>query len=123
MGFLRGVGYFFSILMIIVGIAFFPLGLIVAIAGGIFCWMLKKSAKQERLEKQLKSIVDNQKNQNQLNDPVVSQNFSNDEIKVKEKGEEIKVKEKGSERKKFLKVAIVVILLVVLLKILLVMAG
>jgi hypothetical protein len=75
--------------------------------------MLKKSAKQERLEKQLKSIVDH-KNQNPVNNTVVGQNFGNDEIQVKEK---------GSQRKKFLKVAIGVILFVVLIKILMVMVG
>jgi hypothetical protein len=33
MGFWRGVGYFISIIMIIVGIAMFPIGLLVAIPG------------------------------------------------------------------------------------------
>jgi Flp pilus assembly protein TadB len=61
MGFWRGVGYFISIIIIIIGIAFFPVGIIGIILGAIFIWMLKRGASQERVEKQLKELNERDK--------------------------------------------------------------
>jgi len=61
MGFWRGVGYFISVLIIIAGFLFFPIGLIGVVIGFIFIWMLKRSASQERMEKHLKEISDTNK--------------------------------------------------------------
>ena len=61
MGFWRGVGYFISILIIIAGIAFLPIGIVGIIIGAIFIWLLRKSARQERIEKQLKEINERDK--------------------------------------------------------------
>lgn len=65
MGFGRNVGYFFAILMVMGGLLAFPIGLVIAIPGFIFIWMLKRSAATERIEKELKSInqieTDNQR--------------------------------------------------------------
>lgn len=58
MGFWRGVGYFISIIMIIGGILFAPLGLIVTLVGIIFIFMLRSGASRERQEKYLKQIRD-----------------------------------------------------------------
>jgi uncharacterized membrane protein (DUF106 family) len=60
-GFWRGVGYFISIIIIIVGIALFPVGIIGIILGAIFIWMLRRSAGQERIEKRLKEIDERDK--------------------------------------------------------------
>ena len=59
MGFWRVVGYFISIIMIIGGLLYFPLGLLIAIPGFIFIWMLRRSASQERIEKLVQDIRDN----------------------------------------------------------------
>ena len=60
-GFWRGVGYFISILIIIAGITFLPIGIVGIIIGAIFIWILRKSARQERIEKQLKEINERDK--------------------------------------------------------------
>jgi uncharacterized membrane-anchored protein YhcB (DUF1043 family) len=64
MGFWRGVGYFISIVIIIIGFLLFPIGLIGVILGFIFIWLLKRSASQERMEKDLKEIKDLYKQKN-----------------------------------------------------------
>jgi hypothetical protein len=55
-GFWRGVGYFFSAIIIIIGLIFFPIGLIGVAIGLIFIWLLRNSARSERMEKILKDI-------------------------------------------------------------------
>ena len=61
MGFWRGVGYFFSIVIIIIGLLLFPIGLIGVVLGFIFIWMLRRSAGQERMEKHLREINERDK--------------------------------------------------------------
>ena len=61
MGFWRGVGYFISIIIILLGIAFFPIGIVAIIIGAIFIWMLRRSAGQERIEKRLREIDEKDK--------------------------------------------------------------
>lgn len=79
MGFWRGVGYFISVIIIILGFWIFitgflhfsvypfpplfrlGLGSILVILGFVFIWMLKRSAGQERIEKQLKEINERDK--------------------------------------------------------------
>ncbi|MDW0134699.1 MAG: hypothetical protein QOK88_04225 [Nitrososphaeraceae archaeon] len=56
MGFWRGVGYFFSVIIIIIGLLLVPIGLIGVVLGFIFIWMLRRSAGQERMEKHLREI-------------------------------------------------------------------
>ena len=58
MGFWRNVGYFLSVIMVICGFILFPIGLIGSTIGFIFIWMLKKSARDERMEKHLKKIAE-----------------------------------------------------------------
>jgi uncharacterized membrane-anchored protein YhcB (DUF1043 family) len=78
MGFWRGVGYFISIVIIIIGFLLFPIGLIGVILGFIFIWLLKRSASQERMEKDLKEIKDLYKQKN------LTQNDTKDLDKDKE---------------------------------------
>ena len=61
MGFWRGVGYFFSIVIIIIGLLLLPIGLIGVVLGFIFIWMLRRSAGQERMEKHLREINERDK--------------------------------------------------------------
>jgi len=65
MGFWRGVGYFISILMVIGGLlgALFTYGasLVSTILGFIFIWMLKRSASQERMEKDLHYMAEKER--------------------------------------------------------------
>ena len=78
MGFWRGVGYFISIVIIIIGFLLFPIGLIGVILGFIFIWLLKRSASQERMEKDVKEIKDLYKQKN------LTQNDTKDLDKDKE---------------------------------------
>jgi uncharacterized membrane protein (DUF106 family) len=78
MGFWRGVGYFISIVIIIIGFLLFPIGIIGVILGLIFIWLLKRSASQERMEKDLKEIKDLHKQKN------LTQNDTKDLDKNKE---------------------------------------
>ena len=68
MGFWRGVGYFISILFVIGGLIMIPFtygaSLVSTILGFIFIWMLKRSAAQERMEKNLKEMKDMYKERN-----------------------------------------------------------
>lgn len=57
MGFWRNVGYFWSALMIIGGIILFPLGIVSIGLGLFFIYLLKHSAREERIEKHLKKIA------------------------------------------------------------------
>lgn len=61
MSFWRGLGYFISIIIIILGFIFLPLGLVAVIIGFIFIWMLRRGAKQEKIEKHLKEINERDK--------------------------------------------------------------
>jgi hypothetical protein len=54
--FWRGLGYFISIIIIIVGFLFFPIGLVGVVIGFIFIWMLKRSASQQRMERAMKEM-------------------------------------------------------------------
>ena len=60
MSFWRNVGYFWAVIFVIVGFILFPAGLILSAIGFIFIWMLKRSASQERIERYLKEMRDNQ---------------------------------------------------------------
>lgn len=57
MGFWRNVGYFWSGIMILGGIILFPLGLVSVGLGLFFIYLLKHSAREERMEKYLKRIA------------------------------------------------------------------
>jgi hypothetical protein len=59
--FWRGLGYFISIIIIIVGFLFFPIGLVGVILGFIFIWMLRRSAKQEDIIKHLRNLDERDK--------------------------------------------------------------
>ena len=61
MGFWRGVGYFFSVIIIIIGLLLLPIGLVGVVLGLIFIWMLRRSAGQERIEKHLREINERDK--------------------------------------------------------------
>lgn len=57
MGFWRGVGYFWAILMIIGGLLLFPFGIISMILGAVLIVYLQNSAKNEKIEKHLQKIA------------------------------------------------------------------
>jgi uncharacterized membrane protein len=59
--FWRGLGYFLSIIIIIVGFLFFPIGLIGVVLGFIFIWMLRRSAQQEKIVKHLGNLDERDK--------------------------------------------------------------
>ncbi len=56
MGFLRGVGYFIAILILIAGIFLFPYGIILIIIAIIMMWALHKGGQVTSMQKDLKSI-------------------------------------------------------------------
>jgi uncharacterized membrane protein len=60
-GFWRFVGYIISIIIILAGIAFLPIGIVGIIIGIIFIWMLRRGARKERIEKHLKEINERDK--------------------------------------------------------------
>ena len=66
MGVLRAIGYIIAILIIIAGIALFPLGIILIIGGIIMIWALRKGGQVSNMQKDLKAIKkieeENQKN-------------------------------------------------------------
>ena len=56
MGVLRGIGYFFAILLIIGGVLLFPLGLVLIVPGAIMIYVLRKGGQLSNMQKTLKSI-------------------------------------------------------------------
>ena len=56
MGLLRGIGYFFGILLIIGGIIIFPVGLVLIIPGIIMLWALKKGGEVASIKKDMKAV-------------------------------------------------------------------
>ena len=105
----RGIGYSISIIMIIVGFLFFPLGLIISVMGFIFIWMLNRSASQERIEKQLKGIGERDRER------------SLREMAEREGKEDldyyIKAEKRNKKIKKYLIPPIVIVILLVILSI------
>ena len=57
MGFWRGVGYFWAIIMIIGGLLLFPFGIISMILGAVLIVYLQNDAKNEKIEKHLQKIA------------------------------------------------------------------
>ena len=56
MGLLRGIGYFFGILMIIGGVITFPIGLVLIIPAIIIMWALKKGGEVASIKKDMKAV-------------------------------------------------------------------
>jgi UPF0716 family protein affecting phage T7 exclusion len=56
MGFLRGLGYFIAILILIGGIVLFPLGILLIIPAIIMMWALHKGGQVTSMQKDLKNI-------------------------------------------------------------------
>jgi membrane protein insertase Oxa1/YidC/SpoIIIJ len=56
MGVLRAIGYFIAIVIIIVGIIFFPIGIVAIIGGIIMIWALRKGGQVSNMQKDLKAI-------------------------------------------------------------------
>ena len=56
MGLLRGIGYFFGILLIIGGVLIFPVGLVLIIPGIIMLWALKKGGEVASIKKDMKAV-------------------------------------------------------------------
>lgn len=56
MGVLRAIGYIIAILIIIAGIALFPLGIVLIIGGIIMIWALRKGGQVSNMQKDLKAI-------------------------------------------------------------------
>jgi predicted membrane protein len=56
MGFLRGLGYFIAILILIVGIVLFPYGIILIIIAIIMMYALHKGGQVTSMQKDLKEI-------------------------------------------------------------------
>ena len=67
MGALRNFGYCLNIGLILLGLLYFPQGLILSLAGLIFFWILKRGAKKERIRKRLKQMSDNFKELREVN--------------------------------------------------------
>ena len=92
LGFRRGVGYFFSIIIIIIGLTLFPIGLIGVVLGFIFIWMLRRSARKERIERQVKQI--NERNRTMI------ENANGKKEAVDERNEELAPQTKRREGSK-----------------------
>ena len=56
MAVLRAIGYIIAILIIIGGIALFPLGIVLIIGGIIMIWALRKGGQVSTMQKDLKAI-------------------------------------------------------------------
>ena len=56
MAVLRVIGYIIAILIIIAGIALFPLGIVLIIGGIIMIWALRKGGQVSNMQKDLKAI-------------------------------------------------------------------
>ena len=56
MGFLRGLGYFVAILILIGGIVTLPIGLVLIIPAVIMLWMLKKGGEVAAIKKDMKAV-------------------------------------------------------------------
>jgi len=56
MAVLRAIGYIVAILIIIAGIALFPLGIVLIIGGIIMIWALRKGGQVSNMQKDLKAI-------------------------------------------------------------------
>ena len=56
MAVLRAIGYFIAIVIIIVGIIFFPIGIVAIIGGIIMIWALRKGGQVSNMQKDLKEL-------------------------------------------------------------------
>lgn len=56
MGFLRGLGYFVAILILIGGIVTLPIGLILIVPAVIMLWMLKKGGEVAAIKKDMRAV-------------------------------------------------------------------
>jgi hypothetical protein len=56
MAVLRAIGYIIAIVIIIAGIALFPLGIVLIIGGIIMIWALRKGGQVSNMQKDLKAI-------------------------------------------------------------------
>ena len=56
MGFLRGLGYFVAVLILIGGIVTLPIGLVLIIPAVIMLWMLKKGGEVAAIKKDMKAV-------------------------------------------------------------------
>ena len=56
MGLLRGIGYFFGILIIIGGVITLPIGLVLIVPGIIIMWALKKGGEVAAIKKDMKAV-------------------------------------------------------------------
>jgi len=63
MGFWRGVGYFFAIIIIIVGLLLLPsiIGIAILIGGIVFIWMLRKNGQVASMKNDLKYLADSER--------------------------------------------------------------
>ncbi len=56
MGVLRGIGYFFASILLIIGLLLFPIGLVLIIPAIIWMWFLHKGGQVTAMKKDLKQI-------------------------------------------------------------------
>ncbi len=58
MGLLRGIGYFFAVILLIIGLVLFPLGIPIIIGAIIWMWALHKGGQVTAMKKDLQRLKD-----------------------------------------------------------------
>ena len=67
MAVLRAIGYFFAVILALVGVFFFPFGLVLTLIAIIWMWAIHKGGQVSDIQKQLR-LLRKIEDQNQLNE-------------------------------------------------------